>query len=149
MWASAVPSHGGEVINRINIHLEIIKAVREAVGQDFLILVRLGASDFCEGGTTIDGSMVAARVLEAAGVDVLDVSGGFCGYNVPGTSEQGYFAPLTEALKQVVSIPVILTGGIKDAKVADQLLQERKADLIGWDGQLCQTRSGLKGLWRA
>ena len=42
-----------------------------------------------------------------------------------------YFAPLTEALKQVVSIPVILTGGIKDAKIADQLLQEGKADLIG------------------
>ena len=64
-------------------------------------------------------------------MDVLDVSGGFCGYNIPGTSGQGYFAPLAEALKQVVSIPVILTGGIKDAETADQLLQEGKADMIG------------------
>ena len=49
----------------------------------------------------------------------------------PRQAEQEYFAPLVEALKQVAGIPVILTGGIKDAKVADQLLQERKADLIG------------------
>jgi 2,4-dienoyl-CoA reductase-like NADH-dependent reductase (Old Yellow Enzyme family) len=121
--------YGGEVINRIRIHLEVIKAAREAVGEDYPILIRLGASDYCEGGTTIDDSMVAARVLEAAGVDVLDVSGGFSGF--PETNEQGYFAPLTEALKQVVSIPVILTGGIKDAETADRLLQEGKADLIG------------------
>jgi 2,4-dienoyl-CoA reductase-like NADH-dependent reductase (Old Yellow Enzyme family) len=121
--------YGGELINRIRIHLEILKAVREAVGQDFLILVRLGASDYREGGTTIDDSMVAARAFEAAGMDVLDVSGGFCGF--PETAEQGYFAPLTEALKRAVSIPVILTGGIKDAETADRLLQEGKADLIG------------------
>jgi len=123
--------YGGELINRIRIHLEILKAVREAVGQDFLILVRLGASDYREGGTTIDDSMVAARAFEAAGMDVLDVSGGFCGFSIPGAGEQGYFAPLTEALKRVVGIPVILTGGIKDAETADRLLQEGKADLIG------------------
>ena len=123
--------YGGEVINRIRIHLEIINAVREAVGQDFPIFVRLGASDYCEGGTMIDDSMVAVRTFEAAGVDVLDVSGGLCGFSVPGASEQGYFAPLTEALKRVVDIPIILTGGIKDAETADQLLQEGKADLIG------------------
>ena len=123
--------YGGEILNRIRIHLEIIKAVREAVGTDYPIFIRLGASDYCEGGTTIDDSVVAARAFEAAGVDVLDVSGGFCGYIIPGTSEQGYFAPLTEALKQVLSIPVILTGGIKAAEGADQLLQEGKADLIG------------------
>ncbi len=64
-------------------------------------------------------------------MDLLDVSGGFCGYSIPGTSEPGYFAPLAVALKQAVSLPVLLTGGIKDAEAADQLLQEGKADLIG------------------
>ena len=81
--------------------------VRDVVGPDYPIFMRLGASDYCEGGTTIDDSIVAARALEAAGLDALDVSGGFCGYIIPGIRGQGYFAPLTAALKQVVSIPVM------------------------------------------
>jgi len=123
--------YGGDVHNRILLHLQIIAAVREVVGDDYPILVRLGASDYTEGGTTIEDSQIAAREFEKAGVNILDISGGFSGYVVPDNHSQGYFAPLTEAIKQVVSIPVILTGGIIDAQIAEQLLAEGKADLIG------------------
>jgi len=123
--------YGGNVHNRIRIHLEIIEAVRAAVGNDFPILLRLGASDYLEGGVTIDDSLVAAREFEKAGIDVLDISGGFSGYQVPGISGQGYFAPLSEAIKNVVSIPVILTGGVTEPQAAERLLAEGKADLIG------------------
>ena len=123
--------YGGNVHNRILIHLEVIEAVREAVGQDFPILLRLGASDFTTGGTTIEDSQLAAQAFEKAGVNILDISGGFSGYIVPGLTGQGFFAPLTKAIKEVVSIPVILTGGITEAQAADQLLAEGKADLIG------------------
>ena len=123
--------YGGDVYNRIRLHLQIIAAVREVVGDDYPILLRLGASDYTEGGTTIEDSQIAAREFEKAGVNILDISGGFSGYVVPDNQSQGYFAPLTEAIKQVVSIPVILTGGIIDAQIAEQLLAEGKADLIG------------------
>lgn len=123
--------YGGGLLGRIHIHLEIIKAVRNAVGDDFPILLRLGASDYMEGGSTIEDSKIAALEFENAGVDVLDISGGFCGYIVPGVTGQGYFSPLTEALKEIVSIPVILTGGITEAKAAEKLLSEGKTDLIG------------------
>lgn len=123
--------YGGNLQGRIKIHLEIIKAVRKAVGNDFPILLRLGASDYMEGGSTIEDSKIAALAFENAGVDVLDISGGFCGYMVPGNTSQGYFAPLTEAIKEVVSVPVILTGGITEARAAEKLLSEGKADLIG------------------
>lgn len=123
--------YGGDVLGRIRIHLEVIKAVREAVGDDYPVLIRLGAADYMEGGSTIEHSKIAAQEFEKAGVDMLDISGGFCGYTVPGASGQGYFAPLTEALKEVVSIPVILTGGITEAQAAEKLLSEEKADLIG------------------
>jgi len=123
--------YGGDLLGRIQIHLEIIKAVRDAVGNEFPILLRLGASDYMEGGSTIEDSKIAALEFEKAGVDVLDVSGGFCGYTIPGNTSQGYFSPLTEAIKEVVSVPIILTGGITEALAAEKLLSEGKADLIG------------------
>lgn len=123
--------YGGDVMGRIKIHLEVIKAVRDAVGDDFPILLRLGASDYMEGGSTIEDSKIVAIEFEKAGVDILDITGGFCGYIVAGLTGEGYFSSLTEAIKKVVSIPVILTGGITDAKAAEKLLSEQKADLIG------------------
>lgn len=123
--------YGGDLLSRIKIHLEIIKAVRHAVGEDFPILLRLGASDYIEGGSTIEESKIAAVEFEKAGIDILDISGGFCGFIVPGLTEQGYFSSLTEEIKRVVSIPVILTGGITSVDAADKLIFEEKADLIG------------------
>lgn len=123
--------YGGNVHNRIRFHLQVIETIRTEVGDDFLILLRLGASDFIEGGITIEDSQVAAQAFEKAGVNILDISGGFSGFNVPGLSGQGFFAPLSEAIKKVVSIPVILTGGITEVLAAEQLLAEDKADLIG------------------
>lgn len=123
--------YGGDVHKRIRFHLQVIAAIREVVGAEYPILLRLGASDFAEGGTTIEDSLIAAQEFEKAGFNILDISGGFTGYIAPGNNSQGYFSSLTQAIKQVVSIPVILTGGISDVKAAEQLLAEGKADLIG------------------
>lgn len=124
--------YGADTMNhRLRLHLEIIKAVRDAVGQDYPVALRLGACDYMEGGSTVQDGAEAAKILEQAGIDLLDVSGGFCGYVRTDTTEQGYFQELTEAMKKVVSIPVILTGGITEGAAAETLLQEHKADLIG------------------
>lgn len=123
--------YGGTIHNRIRLHLQVIEAVRAAVGNDFPILLRLGASDYKEGGITIEDSQIAAKEFEKAGISILDISGSFLGYTSPLTSEQGYFSPLTEAVKKVVSIPVILTGGVTESLAAEQLLVAEKADLIG------------------
>lgn len=124
--------YGGTVLNRIRFHLEVIRAIQEAVGNDFPILLRLGASDYMEGGISIEDSITAAREFEKAGISILDISGGFCGSTLPDSAGvQGYFAPLTQAIKKAVSIPVILTGGISQADATEQLLADEKADLIG------------------
>ncbi|MBU3185048.1 NADH:flavin oxidoreductase [Clostridium estertheticum] len=123
--------YGGGLLGRIKIHLDIIKAVRDVVGDDFPILLRLGASDNIEGGITIEDSKIAAVAFEKAGVDILDISGGFCRFIIPGNTSQGYFSPLSESIKEVVSIPVLLTGGITKVEAAENLLSSEKADLIG------------------
>jgi len=123
--------YGGDILGRIRIHLEVIKAVREEVGDNFPILLRMGACDYREGGTSIEDSTAAAKAFEEAGVDILDISGGFCGYVNPTDNGQGYFSALTEAMKSTVSIPAILTGGVTNPDAAEQLLKDGKADLIG------------------
>ena len=127
--------YGGDTLeSRIRLHLEVIRAVREAVGDDYPLALRLGASDYMPGGSTADDGVAACRAFAAAGIDLLDISGGFCMYNNPkgpGSDEQGYFSELTEPIKRAVGVPVILTGGVVDAAAAEALLAGEKADLIG------------------
>lgn len=125
-------AYGNGLQGRIRFHKEVIHAVRIAVGEDFPILLRFGALDYVEGGSGLKEALAAAKVFEEAGVDILDISGGLTGYSIKGREgEQGYFREVTKAIKDVVSVPVILTGGITDVEAAERLLEEGVADLIG------------------
>lgn len=123
--------YGGGRDGRLRLLVEVVAAVREAVGDGFPVLLRLGAKDYLEGGTTVEDSIAAAVALERAGVDLLDVTGGLSGYVRPGHDEPGYFAELSEPIRAAVSIPVILTGGVTEPDQAERLLVEGAADLIG------------------
>lgn len=122
---------GSTIEGRIKLHLQVIKAVRELAGKDYPIALRLGASDYMDGGTTIEDSIIAAKAFEQASIDVLDITGGFCGYTNPNSEAEGYFSELSKAIKREVSIPVIVTGGVKTAQGAEKILEEDKADLVG------------------
>lgn len=124
-------SYGGNLENRIRVHLEIIQEIKKQCGESFPVALRLGACDYLDGGSTLDDALYACLAFEKAGVDLIDISGGFSGYIHPTNHEQGYFSDVTEALKKKLHIPVILTGGIVDKTAAERLLQENKADLIG------------------
>ena len=123
--------YGGSIENRLRFHIEVINRVREAVGTDYLISLRLGGCDYMEGGSTIQDAVNAAKILEAAGIDMIDLSGGMCSYRREGHEEPGYFKDMSIPVKAAVSIPVMLTGGITKAVEAEDLLQEETADLIG------------------
>ena len=124
--------YGGKLQNRIRIHLEVIDAVRDVVGNDYPIFLRLGSIDETLGGNTVDDAVQASIAFECAGIDVLDISGGMTGYvRKSRKNEQGYFSDITEAIKKEVTIPIILTGGITEPAAADRILAEGKADMIG------------------
>ncbi len=122
---------GATIEGRMRLHCQVLAAVREAVGADFPIAVRLGACDYQEGGSTTEDAVAAAKILEAAGADLLDISGGLCGYRGSGSKEEGYFGEEAAAIRSVVGIPVILTGGVRTPEGAERLLEEGKADLVG------------------
>lgn len=130
--------------SRLRIHKEIIQAVRAEVGEDFPIALRLGGCDYTDGGSTITDSVEAAILLEAYGIDLLDISGGLNGYIIPGQTEAGYFSDMSEKIKAKVSIPVILTGGIVSGDAAENLLQQKKADFIGVGRAILKNSSWAK-----
>lgn len=124
--------NGNTIEGRTKIHIQIIKAIKEAVGNDYLVALRLGACDYMNNGSTIEDSIEACKLFEKAGVDLLDISGGLCKYKNPYNDDrQGYFKELAKAIKDNVNIPVILTGGISNPNIAEELLKDDYADLIG------------------
>lgn len=121
--------YGGTLEKRFTFAREVIEAVRREVGPAFCILFRLGADDLVDGGLTLEDAKQMAPHLVQAGVNLLDLSGGFGGYRAE--AEQGYFAYMTEGLKKVVDIPLLTTGGVLLPEVAERIVAEGKADLVG------------------
>lgn len=124
-------NYGGNIDKRLRIHREVIRAVRDAVGKEFMISLRLGGCDYSEGGSVIEDSVYASKVLADAGIDMLNITGGMCRYTRKGHNEPGYFQDMSSAIKKAVSIPVMLTGGVKTLEDAETLLKNEAADLIG------------------
>ncbi|MBQ4424788.1 MAG: NADH:flavin oxidoreductase [Lachnospiraceae bacterium] len=123
--------YGGSLEKRTALLREVTAAVRKTVGQDFMISVRLGGCDYREGGSTVEDAVYAAAEIEKTGADMISVSGGMCGYVREGHDEPGYFQDMSRAIREAVGIPVLLTGGIKKAEEAENLLESGAADLIG------------------
>jgi 2,4-dienoyl-CoA reductase-like NADH-dependent reductase (Old Yellow Enzyme family) len=121
---------GSTVDGRIALHIRIIQAVRATVGADFPLGMRLGGCDYTVGGSTVADAAAAAPKLVAAGLDFMDMSGGMCFYIRAGHSEAGYFGDLSKSVKDVVSVPVIVAGGVTNGADAEKLLTENIADMI-------------------
>ncbi|MCM1565492.1 MAG: NADH:flavin oxidoreductase [Dehalobacter sp.] len=138
--------YGGFLENRLRFSCEVIRAVREALGPEMPVFYRLGADDRLPGGNTLQDSIRAVPLLVEAGIDCLDLSGGICGYLKSGP--EGFFAYMAEALKPVAGIPVLVTGGIKNARNAVMLIQENTTDLIGVGRSLLNDPDWARNAWR-
>lgn len=118
--------------SRIRLTLEVLKAVRTAVGTDYPVSVRFGIQDYDAQGSTLEEGIRSAKLLEACRTDFLDLSGGpKYRFSHPAKKDPGWFADDAQLIRRHLKIPVIVTGGITELSQAEQLLKEEKADLIG------------------
>ena len=126
--------YGGSFENRCRFLMEILAAMREAVGPNFPLIVKYSIEDQLPGGWDIDQSRALAEKLEAAGVNAIVVSSGVHGAKMPAVPPyfypRGIFLPYAEAIKKVVGIPVIAEGRLDDPSLAEKALTEGKADFI-------------------
>ncbi len=152
---------GGSLRNRARMLLDVVGQVRTAVGPKFPISVKLNSADFQRGGFDFDDSLVVAKWLEDAGVDLIEISGGT--YEQPkllgvaGIEEEAvqnvaestlqreaYFVDFAVAMQNAVSVPLMVTGGFRTRAAMEQAITSGAADLIGIGRPLCYQADGAK-----
>ncbi len=126
--------YGGSLENRSRFGVELIQAVRETVGVDYPIMVRLSGSDFIPGGNTNTEVQQFALRLQAAGADAFNITGGWHESKVPQITMNvpaGAYVYLAKGIKQAVEVPVIACNRINDPMLAEEILEQGSADLVG------------------
>ena len=121
--------YGGSLENRVRLSVRVVRRIRRELGS-YPILYRLGAEDMLPGGLTLDEGIRAAKMIEEAGADVIDVSGGLVGHLHPDNRGPGFFVPQAAAVKKAVDVPVIGVGGVKTPEEANEIIRSGKVDLI-------------------
>ncbi len=131
--------YGGSMENRARIVLEVARSTREAVGDNFAVLVKINSDDFLPGGFNTNEMIWVSVMLEIAGVDAIEISGGTIGALLTGNMDGSfspvsrkdvYYAEAAKRLKEKVKIPVMLVGGIRSFETADELIKSGTADYI-------------------
>lgn len=129
--------YGGSLINRVRLLREIIAAIRQKVGRDWVVGVRLCGDEFIEQGLQLDETIETAKILEADGqVDYINTSLGVATHNLFLIEASmhippGYALYIPSSIRRAVQLPVVGVGRIKDPQQAEQILAAGHADLVG------------------
>ncbi|MEM7461142.1 MAG: NADH:flavin oxidoreductase/NADH oxidase family protein [Pseudomonadota bacterium] len=144
--------YGGSIGNRMRLLLEVIEAIRVAVGPDFPIAVKLNSSDQLEGGLSEDEALDVVAALEKTSIDLIDLSGGTYFPGAKAASDSAgrgpYFLNFARQARAMTVKPLMLTGGIKTRAQAEDALTSGAVDLVGLARALVLEPS-LPNLWNA
>lgn len=130
--------YGGAIENRARIHLQIYRAIRDVVGKDYPILIKMNGADCIDNGLNKEDSLQAAKLFADAGFDAIEVS---CGIirtgklspSRPGITteeKEAYCKEYAEHFKRNINIPLILVGGLRSFAVIEKIVSEGIADYI-------------------
>jgi len=145
---------GGSLENRARALLESVRAVRDAVGPSFPVGVKLNSADFQRGGFDFEESLQVAKWLEAESVDLLEISGGTYEQprllNVDGIepvedqsvkastkAREAYFVDFAQAMRKELTMPLMVTGGLRRLDAMEDALASGSADVVGIGRPLC------------
>jgi len=133
-------NYGGSVENRARILLEAFLAVRNEVGEKYPVLVKINSEDFVEGGLTVDEMLLVCSMLEKAGVDAIELSGGTVyasgAYScsrvgvLESQDREIYYKEAARRYKENIHVPLLLVGGIRSPEVAESVVGTGLADYI-------------------
>ncbi|MBN2325316.1 MAG: NADH:flavin oxidoreductase [Spirochaetes bacterium] len=128
---------GGPLENRLRVSVDIIKGIKDLLGNGYPLIVKLNSTDLFEGGIYAEESVEAAKVLAAHGVDGIEASGGIAEggrgtawKGILAEEEEGYFAGNAARMKQAVSVPVFGLGGLRTFSVMERLVSDGRVDLV-------------------
>lgn len=128
-------AYGGSIQARMRLLLETIEAVRAAVPSEFVVAVKLNATDQLEGGLMEEDALRVVAELEGRGVDLLDISGGTYFPGAPSSSERAsngpYFVDFARAARPLTTSPLMVTGGFKRREEAEAAVASGDVDAVG------------------
>ena len=149
-----IDAYGGDLTNRVRALLEVVASVRAAVGPDFPVAVKLNSADFQKGGFAFEESLQVAQWLEEASIELIEISGGT--YEQPkllglaGMEEEekqnvaqstlmreAYFVDFAVAMREKVSVPLMVTGGFRQRAAMEQAIESGSADVSGLGRPMC------------
>jgi len=130
---------GGSLENRMRFVLSVYNSIREQVGADFPIGIKLNSADFMKGGFTEEDSMQVVKTLADAGIDLIEISGGtyespsMMGADVKESTvkREAYFLDYAEKVRALVDTPLVVTGGFRSSKAMQEALNTGATDFIG------------------
>ncbi len=149
MFNRRTDKYGGDLRGRLTLPIEIVKRIKSTSGPNFPVCLRfsvksyikdwrqggLPGEDFEEKGRDLDEGLEAAKILEQAGYDAFNADAGtydaWYWAHPPLYQEHGLYLPLSEKLKQVVTVPVIVAGRMDIPELAEKALAEGKVDMVG------------------
>ncbi|MGE5844096.1 MAG: FAD-dependent oxidoreductase [Syntrophaceae bacterium] len=126
--------YGGSPSARMRFGIEVAWAIREAVGPDFTVIFRIAGNDFMPGGNTNKEAAQFAYMLEQHGVDAFSITGGWHETMIPQITmdvPRGAFVHMASGVKAAVTRPVIACNRINDPGLAEGILRDGRADLVG------------------
>ena len=146
--------YGGDINSRARGLIEVLDAIRNAVGRDYPVLVKINCRDFVENGLTLEDSVQVARMLEKAGIDAIELSGGLLNNpnimrsKIEPEDSKAYFQSEARVFKETIHVPLILVGGIRSYETAKQVVDQGLADYISMSRPFIR-EPGLIKRWRA